>query len=155
MIMFGWVPFVFLGLACAADVTPLQTSSIGRIDAITAYGNTLAVGYHALSTSAEATGGVYISYYDDSSGDYNLQTSGTLSETKLLNPYIQGEFGNPRTDANGNAGFGKSLAMSSDTELFISAASLAMNTGRGNNIILNASFTCDIVCYHSLICFLW
>jgi len=117
----------------AADQTVLQTSSLSPISRMTAYGNTLVVGYPSLSTGVsggEATGGVHITYFDDTSADYNLLSSGALSETKLANPYKLGEFGNTRTNANGNAGFGESLAMSSDTELFIAAASLSTNTGR-------------------------
>jgi hypothetical protein len=124
----------FSSCAYGADQTLLQTSSMPRIYQMAAYGNTLVMGDTSLSaavTGAEATGGVYIAYYDELSADYNLLSSGGLSETKLFNPYKFGEFGNTRTDVNGNAGFGQSLAMSSETELFISASSLPYNTGRG------------------------
>lgn len=121
-------------LAVGADQTPLQTTSLPRINQMTAYGNTLVTADSTLSptiSGAEATGGVYLSYYDDLSEDFNLLSSGELSETKLYNPYKFGTFGNVRTDASGNAGFGQSLAMVSETELFISAASMQVNTGRG------------------------
>ena len=119
-----------------ADEIPLQTSSLPRIYGIAAYGNTLVSADKTLSTQgtgAEATGGVFVTYYDELSGDYNVKSSGGLSEAKLYNPYAFGTFGNTRTDANGNEGFGESLAMASETELFISAASLNSNTGRGDD----------------------
>jgi ABC-type sugar transport system substrate-binding protein len=100
---------ILCGSADAADQTVLQTSSLTDISGITAYGNTLVLGASRLSTAdsgEEATGAVYITYYDDSSADYNLLSSGGLSETKLLNPYKAGQFGNPRADANGHGGFG-------------------------------------------------
>ena len=131
---------ILLCFVCSAygtDQTVLHTSSIAQVYQMAAAGSTLVLGDSALSTAvsgAEATGGVYISYYDELSGDYNLKSSGALSETTLFNPYKFGEFGNARTDANGNAGFGQSLALSSETELFISAASLSVNTGRGRLI---------------------
>lgn len=124
----------FSHLIAGADQIPLQTSSLPRIYQLAAYGNTLVAADTSLAAAvsgAEATGGVYLSSYDDLSADYNLLSAGGLSETKLFNPYKFGEFGNSRTDANGNAGFGQSLAMVSETELFIAAASLAVNTGRG------------------------
>lgn len=117
---------------CASDQTVLQVSTLQQVSRITAHGNTLVLGYPPYVSSAEATGAVHISYYDENTRDYNLLSSGGLCETKLYNPFKTGVFGNSRTDANGNAGFGESLAMSSDTELFISAASSSSNTGRGN-----------------------